>query len=197
MLQYIIYFLTLLNPFALFVYLLPLKQERGLDDFVKILFRASLIAFVIYAVFALFGENIFTGLLKIEFNSFRLFGGLVLLGFAFGSIVQGRKSLIATKGEMNDIAAQIALPFMVGAGTIAISILMGNVLGPIPALFSIGSVMAISFALILVLALIRQSLPARLKGGLDQGLNIVLRLNGFFVGSIGVDLIITSLRNLL
>ena len=153
MLQYVIYFVTLLNPVALFIYLLPL-------------------------------------------SSFRLFGGLVLLGFAFGTIIQGKRSLIATKGEMNDIAAQIAMPFIVGAGTIAMSIIMGKALGSVVALFSIAGVMAISFAIVLTLALIRQSLRKNLRTGLDQSLNVVLRLNGFFVGSIGVDLIVTSLQNI-
>ena len=196
MLQYIIYLVTLLNPVALFIYLLPLKQERGMNEYTKILFRANLIAFVTYAVFAIFGEAIFTKLFRIEFSSCRLFGGLVLLGFAFGSIVQGKKSLIATKGEMNDIATQIAMPFIVGAGTIAMSIIMGKALGPVVALFSIASVMAISFAIVLTLALIRQSMSKNMRTGLDQTLNVVLRLNGFFVGSIGVDLVVTSLKNI-
>ena len=78
MLQYVIYFVTLLNPVALFIYLLPLRQERGMNDFIKILFRAMLIAFIIYAVFAVFGEEIFTKIFRIQFSSFRLFGGLHL-----------------------------------------------------------------------------------------------------------------------
>lgn len=197
MLQYLIYFLTLLNPFALFFYLLPLKEERGLNDFIKITLRASLITFAIYCVFAIFGEWIFTNLLNVDFNSFRIFGGMVLLGSALNSIVWGKRAAVATKGEMNAVATQIALPFMVGAGTITMSILIGRELGNLAAIFSIGSVLAASFAIVVSLALARSSMKAPYKDGLDRTLEIIVRLNGFFVGSIGVDIIIRGFEKLL
>ena len=197
MLQYLIYFLTLINPFALFFYLLPLKEERGLSDFIKIVLRASFITFVIYCVFALFGEWIFTDLLNVNFDSFRIFGGMVLLGTALNSIVWGKRAVVATKGEMNHVATQIALPFMVGASTITMSILIGRELGDLAAIFSIGSVLATSFAIIVTLALMRSSLKPPYKDGLDRTMEIVVRLNGFFVGSIGVDIIIRGFEKLL
>lgn len=197
MLQYIIYFLTLINPFALFFYLLPLKEERGLNDFIKIVLRACVITFLVYSVFALFGVQIFTDLLGINFDSFRIFGGLVLLGFALSSIVGGRKSVIATKGEMNELATQIALPFMVGAGSITMSILIGRELGNAAAVLSIGSVLALSFAIVITLALIRTSLTPTYKSGMDRMLEIVVRLNGFFVGSVGVDIIIGGIEKII
>lgn len=197
MLQYLLYFLTLLNPFALFFYLLPLKEERGLSDFIKITFRATFITFAIYCVFAIFGEWIFTTLLNVDFNSFRIFGGMVLLGSALNSIVWGKRAAVATKGEMNAVATQIALPFMVGTGTITMSILIGRELGNLAAVFSIGSVLAASFAIVVSLALARSSLKTPYKDGLDRTLEIIVRLNGFFVGSIGVDIIIRGFEKLL
>lgn len=186
-----------MNPIALFIFLLPIKQERGLVDFIKIVMQASLIAFSIYIMFAVFGQEIFSSVLKVDFNSFRIFGGIVLLGFSLTTIVGGKKSMVATKGQINDIAAQIALPFMVGAATITMSILMARELGQIAAIFLIGSVMSITFGMVVMLALIRHNLKGNYKIGLDRILDIAMRMNGFFVGTIGVDLIISGVTNVI
>jgi multiple antibiotic resistance protein len=183
-----------MNPVAIFVYLLPLKQERGVDEFTKILIRASLLAFFIFTIFALFGEQIFTELLKVNFSSFRIFGGIVLLGLSLNYLVAGKRRFIATKGEMQEIAAQVALPYMVGTGTITMSIIMGRALGKLTAILSIGGVIAISFAIIITLVLIRQKMRKNVKLALDRNLDIFMRLNGFFVGSIGVELIIQGVK---
>ncbi len=197
MLQYVIYFVTLMNPVAIFVYLIPLKQQRGLDDFTRILVRASLITFIIYSVFALFGEAIFTEILQVNFRSFQVFGGLVLTGLSFNYLVAGKRKMIKTEGEIYDIAAETALPYMVGTGTITMSILIGRALGNLPAIFTVGGVIAISFAIIMTLALIRQGMKLRIKDRLDQNLQVFMRLNGFFVGAIGVDLIVQGIRGLI
>lgn len=197
MLQYVIYFVTLMNPVAIFVYLIPLKQQRGLDDFTRILVRASLITFIIYSVFALFGEAIFTEILQVNFRSFQVFGGLVLTGLSFNYLVAGKRKMIKTEGEIYDIAAETALPYMVGTGTITMSILIGRALGNLPAILTVGGVIAISFAIIMTLALIRQGMKRRIKDRLDQNLQVFMRLNGFFVGAIGVDLIVQGIRGLI
>jgi multiple antibiotic resistance protein len=194
MLQYIVYFVTLINPVAIFVYLLPLKQARGINAFTKILIRASLATFLIYAVFALFGEQIFTDILRVDFRSFRIFGGLVLLGISLNFLVYGKRRQIKTKGEDYEIAAQVALPYMVGTGTLTMSIIMGRALGKPTAILIIGAVIAISFAIILILALIRQGMKKNVKLAFDRNLDIFMRLNGFFVGTIGVDLVIKGVQ---
>ncbi|MEX0748934.1 MAG: MarC family protein [Candidatus Saccharimonadales bacterium] len=196
MAQLIISFLVLMNPFALFVYLLPLKRELGLSSFIQILLRASLISFIIYVLFALFGQQIFSTLLKIDFDSFRIFGGIVVASFALSFILQGKKSLITTRGELSSIAAEVALPFMVGAATITLSILIGRSLSVINAIATIGAAMSINAIIIVLLALFRQTLKNRMLEVFDKNMDIVLRVNGFFVGAIGVDLIITGIRGL-
>lgn len=197
MLQLMIYFLVLLNPFALFVYLLPLKRELGMQSFVQILIRASLISFVIYAAFALLGERIFTELLQIDFESFRIFGGVVVASFALSFILQGKRSMITTRGELSMIAAEVALPFIVGAATITLSILIGKRLESVNALMTIGGAMTISGLIIYGLARLRQSLKSPLLDVFDKNMEILLRINGFFVGAIGIDLIVTGIRGLI
>ena len=89
-----------------------------------VLFKASLISFAIYTLFVLGGNFLFQKLFQISFESFRLFGGIVIFSFAYQYIVGGRNAMIKMKGSLDDLASEIALPFMVGAGTISIAILM-------------------------------------------------------------------------
>src|SRR5665811_857498 len=93
MFAYILSFLILLNPFALFIYLVPLYKEQGLGTFFKILAWASIISFVIYGFFAVYGQDIFV-VLQVNFEAFRIFGGIVLLSFALIFILQGKKSFV-------------------------------------------------------------------------------------------------------
>lgn len=184
-----------MNPIALFLYILPMKKEVGLRNFVNIVARASLISYLVYAAFAIFGEKLFS-FLQIDFEAFRIFGGIVLMTVSLLFIIKGNKSLIQTKGEINRLAAEIALPFMVGAGTIAISIIIGKQQGPLMASMIIFIVMLITFLSISLLALLRHSLKPQFKSIFDQNADILLRLNGFFIGAFGVNLIVSGITNL-
>lgn len=196
MLGFFISFLVLLNPFALFVYLIPIKKERGMRDFSSILLRASLISYVIYLLFALFGQGIFE-LLNVDFESFRIFGGIVLVSLALSFILQGKKSMIATRGELSQIAAEIALPFIVGVGTITLSILIGEALSPLKAILTIAAVMMANFIAVFLLALARHNLREELKEVLDKNAEILLRINGFVVGAYGINLVVEGIRNII
>lgn len=195
MLQFILYFLTILNPFALFIYTLPIKKDHGLKEYINILARASLISFIIYAIFSLSGEALFTGFFQVNFESFRIFGGIVLLSYAIIFLVQGRKSMVNTRGELNVIASEVALPFIVGAGTITLSILMGRNLGGLKSIIAIAITLMLNFLIVILLATIRHGMRNKHKIVLDQNLDIILRLNGFVFGTFGVDLILSGISN--
>ena len=101
-------------------------KELSRRHFLKVLFKATVISFVIYFFFLYSGEFIFDKFLHINFEVLRIFGGIIFFTFAYMFIIQGKKSLITMKEDLDDLASEIALPFMVGAGTIALSILMGK-----------------------------------------------------------------------
>ena len=195
MLGFIISFLVLLNPFALFIYMVPLYKEQGLGTFFKILFGACLIAFFVYGSFVLFGQNLFE-VLKVNFEAFRIFGGIVLVSFALSFILQGKKSMITTRGEIGKIASEVALPFMVGAGTITLSILIGEALRPARGILTLAIVMCATFIIVGLLMTFRHLLPNKYNVMFDKNAEIILRMNGFIVGAYGIDLIITGIQNI-
>lgn len=194
--QAIIRFLIFMNPIALFLYLVPLKREMGMRHFANVVARASFISYLVYVVFAVSGDRFFQ-LLNVDFEAFRIFGGIVVAGLSLIFIIQGKKSLISTQGELNRIAAEIALPFMVGAGTIALSIIVGRQLGAFNASIAIFIVMFLTFAIIVALGGFRSALNKRAKATFDQNADILLRINSFIIGAIGIDMVVNGIKNLM
>ncbi|MCF7871197.1 MAG: hypothetical protein K9L95_04840 [Candidatus Omnitrophica bacterium] len=195
MIQFIISFLVLLNPFALFIYLNPIAKDLNRKDYLMVLVKAGGLSLLIFLGFALFGRIIFEKILLIDFSSFKIFGGVVITAYALIFIIQGRKSFFTLKGSLDDLAAEIALPFMVGAATISLCIIIGNRFHPFAASGIITLTMIIHISLVFFLTILKYSLfKERLKVAFDKTMGMFLRLNGFIVGAIGSNLIISGIR---
>jgi multiple antibiotic resistance protein len=193
MLEAISSFLVMINPFALFLYLRPVMADLTRVQFREVLLRASLISFVVFVIFMGTGDALFVEVLNVRFHSFRLFGGIVIFSFAYLFIVKGEAALIQTREDLTELASGIALPFMVGAGTISLATLMGNELGFGPALAVLAIVLVINYGIIMTLKNVREEIPSpRFQVAFDKLMAIFLRVNGFFLGAIGVDMIVTS-----
>lgn len=197
MTTFLISFLVLLNPFALFIYLRNVMDELSRKDFLIVLLNSSLMSLTIFIIFALTGTFIFQKLFSISFESFRIFGGIVLITFALSFIVQGKRSFITLKGSLDDLASEIALPFMVGAATVSLSVIIGEALSPLQTVLILVFSIFINYLTIWGLMKIRYDiLKKKSRLAFDKSLVIVLRLNGFFVGAIGVDMIFKALNNM-
>ncbi|MBI2023742.1 MarC family protein [Candidatus Giovannonibacteria bacterium] len=192
----IVAFLVMLNPFALFIFLHPVMKALSAKDFSKVLFKASLISFVIFFVFAATGNFVFEKIFQINFESFRIFGGIIIFTSTFLFVINGKKSLLGMQDDLGDIAAELALPFMVGAGTISLSILMGNKFRSPTVALLLAAVFAINFAVIILLKYLRSALPERLREAFDKFMELFLRINGFFMGAIALNMIIVGINNL-
>lgn len=191
-------FLVMLNPFALFLYLKPVMNDLSDADFRKVFLKASLISFFIYLVFLLFGDIVFQKVFRINFESFRIFGGIVLFSFAYIFIVQGKKAFIQIKGDLHDLASEIALPFMVGAGTISLTILISEQMELWQGVVTLALIMLANFIIIMGLKQIRRGMRSKsVQTAFDKNMELLLRINGFFLGAIGVDMVVTGVINLM
>lgn len=198
MIAAIVSFLVMLNPFALFLYLKPVMNDLSEADFRSVFIKASLISFSIYLVFLLFGDLVFQRVFRINFESFRIFGGIVLFSFAYMFIVQGKKAFIQIKGDLHDLASEIALPFMVGAGTISLTVLMSERLELWQGGLSLMLIMLINYLIIMGLKQIRRAMRSkRLQLAFDKNMELLLRINGFFLGAIGIDMVVSGVTNLI
>lgn len=197
MIQTFAEFLVLLSPFALFLYLRPVMQELSNRDFIKVLVKATIISFVIFFVFLASGDFVFNQILNINFESFRIFGGIIIFSIAYLFIMKGQKAFFQLKGSLDDLAAEIALPFLVGAATISLTILMGNRFSTSVGSLLLVLILSVNFFVILLLKYLRSLIEKKkLKVAFDKNLEILLRLNGFFIGAIGINMIIRGLNEL-
>ena len=196
MIKVLIGFLVLLNPFALYVYLQPISRELETRTFMKVLFKASIISLCIFLFFAYSGEYIFLEIIQIRFDSFRIFGGIVFTIIALMYIVYGKKALIEMREDLNDLASEIALPFMVGAGTISYSIIIGHKFMMLNASLLIMAILTVNAFCIFILLAMRGVFSDKKKIAFDKVMGMSMRLIGFFVGAIGIDMIITGITNL-
>ncbi len=198
MFAHIISFLVMLNPFALFLYLGPIRKELKSKTFYKVLFKASMISFVVFAIFIATGTLLFEKVFQINFESFRIFGGIIIFSFAYFFIVKGHRAFIQLKENLDDLASDIALPFMIGAGTITRAILIGNELPFFIGIITLAIIITINLGIIVFLKFLRDTISnKKFQIAFDKNMEILLRLTGFFVGAIGVNMVFNGISNLL
>lgn len=99
----------------------------------QVALRGSMIAFIILAVFALFGAGVL-GVLGISIGAFRLAGGLLLFWIAFEMVFEKRQDrkektseVAITKDHIQNIAVfPLAIPLVAGPGAISATILLSG-----------------------------------------------------------------------
>jgi multiple antibiotic resistance protein len=196
MIPIIIAFLVMLNPFAMFLYLLPVMNDLKNRVFLKVLLKATVISFIIFTIFLFIGDFLFEQVFQIGFEPFRIFGGIVIFSYAYFFIVKGQKAFIHMKENLDDLASEIALPFMVGAGTLTLTLLMAHQIGPTDGILALILILTLNYFFITLLKFIRDSISkTKLKVAFDKNMEIFLRLNGFFLGAIGINMMVIGINN--
>jgi multiple antibiotic resistance protein len=197
MLSSIIEILVMLNPFALFLYLEPIRKDLTHKSFMLVIFKATLISLFICLAFFFSGDVIFRRVFMIDFESFRIFGGIIIFSYAYFFIVKGQKALIMIKENLDDLASEIALPFMVGAGTISLSILLSQKHSMWIGALSLFIIFTVNFLVLFFLKKFRDSIEGKkFKTAFDKNMEVLLRLNGFFIGAIGINMVLSGIRNM-
>lgn len=170
-------------------------KDLPFGEYAEALIKTGMISLSIFLLFAVLKTFIFSTILNIDFESFRIFGGIVIFTFAFLFIARGQKAFIQLKGNVDELASEIALPYMVGAGTISLSIIMRQDYGLFNAGWMLTLIMAINVATVIGFHTIRTSIEHQPgKQAFDYVMEIMLRISGFFLGAIGIDMIMTGLR---
>jgi small neutral amino acid transporter SnatA (MarC family) len=182
-------FLALLNPFMMSVYLMDLITDLPRAVFVRVLTRGALISGTVFALFAWAGDAIFSDVLQVRFASFQVFGGLVFLLIGARLVLTGADALRAMRGQPEHIAGSIAMPFMIGPGTVSASVVVGARL-PVPhAIAVIAAALAITVALVAAIKLAHDVLKERNAQLVDRYMEIVGRVSALLTGTFAVDMI--------
>ncbi|MFP4465559.1 MAG: MarC family protein [Candidatus Goldiibacteriota bacterium] len=187
--------LIMMNPFALFIYLSPLMKDLSSRGFILVLFKASTISLILLLFFFFSGEYLFDEILDMAFSSFKIFGGIVIFSFAYLYIVSGRKAIIMIKENLDDLASEIALPFIAGVGSISLAVLLKHKFSIIAGVSILTAVIVLNFLIIIGLKTMKDKVPnKKLKVAFDKNMQILMRLMGFIIGAIGIDLIIKGIK---
>ncbi len=77
-------------------------------------------------LFAVAGDALFARVLQVRFASFLIFGGIVFLVVAIRYMMIGAEAIRGLRGPPEHIAGSVAIPFMIGPGTVSASVLVGS-----------------------------------------------------------------------
>lgn len=182
---------VLLNPLLMSVYLVELIRTTPIGLFTRIMLRASLTSTSAFLLFAWLGELVFTDIFHVRFSSFLIFGGIVFLLIGLRMMLQGSTAIIPLQGgEPSRIAGAVALPFMIGPGTISASVLIGKrVQEPLWSSVAILSAVGVAGVSVIILKRLYDVVQAKNQGLLQRYLDITGRVIALFTGTYAVEMI--------
>lgn len=186
--------LVILNPFALSVYLFEVLREHPAKTIAAMLLRAVLIAGSVLGVFAIGGERLLTDLLHVRFFAFQIFGGLIFLIIGIKFILEGAGAVALLRGEPAQLAGTVAMPFLIGPGTISAAALAGAKHGPWLGVICVGLALGTTAAVLLLLKVLFDRVKERNAAILERYAEIAGRVSGFLAGSISIEMIATGLE---
>jgi len=184
--------LLIINPFSQMVYLADLMDQNSGRNFTRIYAIASLTTIAVCVIFAVAGEFIIFDIFQVDLSAMRIFGGLVILGVAYVYIVQGPTGLKLFRGDVTEIAHQIALPLMVGPGVIWMAVTIGESFNFITGFLVITAVFVINAVMVLIYFYAYKHAKGPLELALIKYFAIAMRLNAFMMGAVSVHMIISG-----
>ena len=186
--------IVLLNPFLLSIYLLDLIEGLENRVFNATLVRGATIATSVFILFAAGGDAIFSEVLQVRFASFLVFGGVLFLIIAIRFMQTGPDAFQQLRGKPEHIAGSIAMPFMVGPGTVSASVLAG---ARLPIGWAVVAILCAMVAVVLSLSILKW-LHTRLRETkaalVDRYVDIVGRVSALLIGTIAVDMIFNGIE---
>ena len=185
----------LLNPFLLIVYLVDLVKELEFRDFSLVLIRAAWISSGIFVIFALLGELIFENLMQAHFASFQIFGGVIFLMIGLQFVFRGPDAIKNIRGKPEHIAGAIAMPIMIGPGTVSASILAGQQLQPLWAIAAI--LLAVGLAVVIMLGLkkVHDIARTRHESLIERYVEVSGRIVALVIGTYSIEMIMQGLSH--
>lgn len=192
-----ILFFSLLNPFLMSIYMIGLIRHTDTKVFNKALIQGGLIAYAVFLLFAWGGEAIFNRYLNVRFESFQIFGGLIFLVIGYRYVFQGADTIGEMRGAPEHLAGTVAMPFMIGPGTISAAVVTGMSMSLVEAAIVIALVLFVSCSVLIAMKFSHDHLRYRHAKYIDRYFDIVGRLASLLIGTIAVDMIVNGVTRLI
>ncbi len=188
-------FFALFNPFLMSIYLLDLIRGLPTPTFARVLIRGSLISACVFTLFAWGGEAFFRDYLQVRFASFQIFGGIVFLLIGLRYVFSGAHAIESLRDNPTAMAGSIAMPIMIGPGTVSAAVVIGTRL-PLPgAAAVIGGTLVLTVAILVAMKIAHDKLKKRHAAITDRYIDLVGRMSALLIGTIAIDMIVTGLES--
>lgn len=184
---------ALLNPFLLSIYLLDLITDLKPDEFMRALVRGALIAGGVFSLFAWGGDAIFSDYLRVRFASFQVFGGVVFLVIGVRFVFSGADAMRTIRGRPEHLAGTIAMPFLIGPGTVSASVVVGARLPVLEAVLVIFATLALTVVLVIAIKFVHDYVKEHNAYMIDRYIEVVGRLSALLIGTIAVEMLFEGL----
>lgn len=191
-------FFAIMNPIANASLFVGLTEGMDTGTRRRVATHGVLIAFVITAVFALLGRQIFE-VFGITLPAFRIAGGLLIMWVGF-RLLQGRESRVHTPTDEDNAHSRdaamgisttpLAMPILAGPGTIATAMNF-TADSTMPEMVRTLTALAVVCVLTWLVFLSSQAL-VRFLG--QNAIKVVTRLMGLILAVIGVQMLIEGIR---
>lgn len=185
---------VLLNPFTMSVYLLELIRALKFPDFANQLVRAGAISLLVFLIFASAGDRIFQDFLQVRFSSFLIFGGITFLIIGVRLILGVGPPVEALRPQSGQVSGAIAMPFIVGPGTISASVMTGNRLELIFSVLAIALALCSAIAAILIIKRLHDYVRDRNERLIQRYTDIAGRVTALFTGTFAIEMILMGIE---
>ncbi|MGD8396288.1 MAG: MarC family protein [Candidatus Eiseniibacteriota bacterium] len=186
--------LALLNPFLVIIYLVDLIQALDQQRFQSVLLRAALIASGVFCSFAVIGDAVFSEIMHAEFASFQIFGGIIFVVIGLQFVFRGPDAIEILRGESEHIAGAVAMPVLIGPGTISASVIIGKRHEPLVACGIVVVAVLVSVLIIFVLKRVHDFVRPRNERLIQRYIEIAGRITALYVGTISIEMIMQGIR---
>mgnify|MGYP006204969999 CR=1 FL=1 len=177
------------------IYLLDVVTTLDFRRFARQLTGAMIISFVVFVAFAWAGDRLFENAFQVRFFAFRIFGGITFLIIGIRLITGAGGVVPVRPGERDVAAASIAMPFIIGPGTISAAVLAGARLERPLAIVAIALAVASALAAMLIFKWVHDLLHDRHEQLLDRYTEIAGRASALFAGSFAIDMILRGVED--
>lgn len=185
--------LALLNPFLVIVYLIDALEKLDRKEFTSALVRGGLIAVAVFWCFALLGDAVFSDFIQAEFASFQIFGGVVFLLIGLQFVFRGPSAVAILRGDSKQVAGAIAMPVLIGPGTISASVVIGKRLDPLPACGAVLVALVVSILIMIVLKAVHDVVRPRNEPLVQRYIEVTGRITALYVGTVSIQMIMTGI----
>lgn len=190
-------FFSLLNPFLMSIYMLGIIRNSDAKTFNMALIQGSLMSLIVFIIFAKTGEAFFNDVLHVRFESFQIFGGIIFLVIGYRYVFEGAGTIGVMRGAPNHLAGTIAMPFMIGPGTISAAVITGVRLTLIETIMVIFITLFLTCSILILMKYAHDHLQHKYSSYIDLYVDIVGRLAALLIGTIAIDMIVTGISGII